>query len=137
MMASRSSSFRSPLSRARGLGSAKDGTAHWWAQRVTAVGLVPLVLWFAFSVVSLSTGDHAEVTAWLAEPWVAVLTMLLLLATFYHASLGCQVVIEDYIAHEGWRIAALVLVKLVLVALAIAGLFAVAKIAFGYGPTIE
>ncbi len=129
-MHSKENSFRSPLSRARGLGSAKDGTGHWWAQRVSSIALVPLVLWFAFSVVSLSTGDYASVTAWLAKPWVAVLTILLLLATFYHAALGCQVIIEDYIAAEGWRIGALLAVQLGLFVLATAGVFAVAKIAF-------
>ena len=93
-------SLRTPLGRVRGLGSAKEGTAHWWAQRLTAIALVPLVLWFAVSLIVLAGADHATVAAWLRDPVAAVLMLLLILAGFHHAQLGMQVVIEDYVHSE-------------------------------------
>ncbi|MCA3245910.1 MAG: succinate dehydrogenase, hydrophobic membrane anchor protein [Tagaea sp.] len=124
-------SLRSPLGRVRGLGSAKDGTHHWWAQRVTAIALVPLLLWFVASVVSLAGAPLAEVKAWLASPIAAVLLLALIVAVFHHAQLGLQVVIEDYVHAEGVKIAALLLVKGA--ALLFGGLsaFSVLKLAFG------
>ncbi|MCA3246243.1 MAG: succinate dehydrogenase, hydrophobic membrane anchor protein [Azospirillum sp.] len=124
-------SLRSPLGRVRGLGSAKDGTHHWWAQRVTAIALVPLLLWFVASVVSLAGAPLAEVKAWLASPVAAVLLLALIVAVFHHAQLGLQVVIEDYVHAEGVKIAALLLVKGA--ALLFGGLsaFSVLKLAFG------
>lgn len=124
------SSYRSPLGRARGLGSAKDGVHHWWSQRVTAVALVPLALWFAFSIASLAGAPHSVVIAWIAEPFVAIVLILTLIATFWHAHLGVQVIVEDYVSHEFWRPAGIVISKLVLFALATAAVFAVLRIAF-------
>jgi succinate dehydrogenase / fumarate reductase membrane anchor subunit len=124
-------SLRSPLGRAIGLGSAKEGVEHWWIQRLTAVALIPLALWFVASVIALSGSDHVTLIEWLASPLAAILMLLLIGATFYHASLGLQVVIEDYIHGEGAKFAALVLNKLICFALAVAGIFAVLKIAFG------
>ena len=124
-------SLRSPLGRVRGLGSAKDGTHHWWAQRVTAIALVPLLLWFVASVVSLAGAPLPEVKAWLASPVAAVLLLALIVAVFHHAQLGLQVVIEDYVHGEGLKLAALLLVKGA--ALLFGGLsaFSVLKLAFG------
>jgi succinate dehydrogenase / fumarate reductase membrane anchor subunit len=124
-------SLRSPLGRAIGLGSAKEGVEHWWIQRLTAVALVPLSLWFVASLVALAGADHDTVRDWLSRPLAAILMLLLIGATFYHAALGLQVVIEDYIHGEGAKFAALVLNKLICLALAVAGIFAVLKIAFG------
>ncbi len=124
-------SFRTPMGRARGLGSARDGAGHWWAQRLTAIALVPLTLWFVASVVSLAGAGHAEVAAWLGAPVPAVLTILLIVATFHHAQLGLQVVIEDYIHSEGLKIAGIVLVKFAAAALGLVSVFAVLRIAFG------
>jgi succinate dehydrogenase / fumarate reductase membrane anchor subunit len=124
-----SSSLRSPLGRVRGLGSAKEGVAHWWAQRVTALALVPLVLWFVIAVISLAGADYARTTAWIASPVPAILLVLLIVATFYHAVLGMQVVIEDYIHPESLRIALILLVKAAAIVLAAAAIFAVLKIA--------
>lgn len=104
-------SLRSPLARVRHLGSARDGTRHWWAQRVTALALVPLVAWFAISVISMIGADHAAFTAWAGDPLSGALLVLLVAATFHHAALGLQVVIEDYVHHEGRKIVALLLVK--------------------------
>lgn len=122
--------LRSPLGRALGLGSAKAGVAHWWAQRVTAVALIPLVLWFVAALVALTGADRSMVVAWLREPFPAIVTVLLLIAGLYHMSLGIQVVIEDYIHNEATKISAIVFNKLVAFAIAAAGIFAVLRIAF-------
>lgn len=127
---SESTRLRSPLGRARGMGSAKDGAAHWWAQRVSAAALVPLSLWFVTSMVILTGADRSAVVAWLQAPFAAIVTTLLLIAVFYHMSLGVQVVIEDYVHREWVKICALVLNKAVAFALAAAGVFAVLRIAF-------
>lgn len=122
---------RSPLARARGLGAAGEGVAHWWAQRLTAVALVPLLLWFAASVCAMTGADHEEVRAWIADPAVAILLILTTVAGFHHAQLGVQVVIEDYV-HAAWlKIASIVLVKFAAFALGVAAVFSVARIAFG------
>src|SRR5471030_1168139 len=90
------SDFRSPLSRARGLGSAKEGVHHWWMQRVTAIALIPLVVWFAISLIMLSGADFAVVRAWIGSPLVMVLLPLTIGVGLYHGQLGMQVVWEDY-----------------------------------------
>ena len=124
-------SLRTPLGRVRGLGSAKEGTAHWWAQRLTAIALVPLVLWFAVSLIVLTGADHATVAAWLRDPVAAVLMLLLILAGFHHAQLGVQVVIEDYVHAEWLKLALVTAVRFAAVALGIGAAFSVLKIAIG------
>jgi succinate dehydrogenase / fumarate reductase membrane anchor subunit len=121
--------LRSGLGRVRGLGSAKEGVNHWWSQRITAVALVPLTLWFVASVVLLAGADHATVSAWIARPFNTVLLLCLLGATFWHASLGLQVVIEDYIHNERAKLAALLAAKAVLVIGALTGIVAVLRVA--------
>lgn len=120
---------RSPLGQVRGLGSAKEGVAHWWAQRLTAAALVPLVLWFAVSVITMAGADIAAVRAWVASPIVSILLVLLSVAVFHHAQLGLQVVIEDYVHTEWLKVASIVIVKFAAVALAVACIFSVLKIA--------
>ena len=105
-------SLRSPLARARGLGSAKEGLSHWIQQRVTALALVPLSIWFIVSVISLAGSHYEQFQAWLAVPGNTALMLLLLFCTFHHAQLGCQAVIEDYIHGRGAKLAALILVKM-------------------------
>lgn len=122
-------SLRSPLSRAKGLGSAKSGVHHFWMQRVSAVALVPLSLWFVFSVARLAGGDYAAVEHWVSAPSVAVVLILFLGATLYHSLLGVQTIVEDYVGHEGARIAVFLLSKFVHLAVAAATIFAVLKIA--------
>src|SRR5690606_7426635 len=104
-------SMRAPLARVRGLGSAKEGVGHWWVQRVTALALIPLAIWFVGSVIALVGADYATVVNWLRSPVVAALLLLLILATFYHAALGLQVVIEDYVHDEPVKLAAILAVK--------------------------
>lgn len=121
--------LRSGLGRVRGLGAAHDGVRHWWAQRVTAVALVPLTLWFVASLILLTGADHATVSAWIARPFNTVLLLCLVGATFWHAALGLQVVIEDYIHSEGPRLAALLAVKAVLLVGALSAILAVLRVA--------
>lgn len=123
--------FRTPIGRVRGLGSAKEGTTHWWAQRVTAIALVPLALWFVISVLTMLGADQSAVKAWIGNPIITVLLVLLIAATFHHGQLGLQVVIEDYVHREGLKIALILLVKGLALILALLGIFAVLKIAFG------
>lgn len=123
--------MRTAIARVRGLGSAKTGTEHWWMQRVTAVGLVPLTLWFVASLVSLAGADFETAYLWVASPTVSVPMILLLLAGLWHGKLGLQVVVEDYIHAEGVKVAILMLLSLATVALGVAGVFAVCKISFG------
>ncbi|MEO3428121.1 succinate dehydrogenase, hydrophobic membrane anchor protein [Pelagibius sp. CAU 1746] len=122
--------LRSPLGRVRGLGSAKDGTGHWWAQRLTALALIPLTIWFVGAVVSLIGADYAAVAAWIASPVVAGLLILLIVATFYHAALGLQVVIEDYVHGEGAKIALLLFVKALTVVLSLSAVLSVLTLLF-------
>ena len=123
-------SLRTDLGRVRGLGSAKEGVAHWWVQRITAVALVPLVLWLAWQIAAHAGADHAAVVVWLRQPLAAIPMVLTISVVFYHAQLGLQVVIEDYVHTEWRRIAAIVLVKFIAAAFGVAGVFAVLKIAF-------
>ncbi|MCC7425496.1 MAG: succinate dehydrogenase, hydrophobic membrane anchor protein [Alphaproteobacteria bacterium] len=123
-------SLRSPLGRVRGLGSAKEGVSHWWAQRVTAVALVPLTLWFVFSIAVMAGADHAAVRAWIAAPFNTVLLVLLVVATFHHAQLGLQVVIEDYIHAEGAKLVWLLLMKGLCLLLGLTAILSILRIAF-------
>jgi succinate dehydrogenase / fumarate reductase membrane anchor subunit len=128
MMASR---MRSPLGRAIGLGSAKEGVEHWLAQRITAIALLPLSLWFVSAVISLVGADLETVQNWVSQPLAAILLVLLLIAMFYHLALGIQVVIEDYVHTELARLGLVVVVRLLSFGFAVAGIFAVLSIAFG------
>lgn len=124
-------SYRTPLARARGLGSAKDGTTHWIVQRITAVALVPLSLWFVVSILMLMHADYVAVVNWMHAPWNAILLVLLVLTMYWHAYLGLQVVVEDYV-HVAWvKVSAIVLLRLLAVVLTAIGIFVVLRIAFG------
>ena len=123
-------SLRSPLGRVRGLGSAKDGTSHWWAQRLTALALVPLVIWFVVSVIAMTGADYPAFAAWIASPVVAGLLILMIAAVFYHATLGLQVVIEDYMHSEMPKLALLLIVKALAIVLALSGILSVLTLLF-------
>ena len=120
---------RSQLGRVRGLGAAKSGTGHWWAERLTSVALVPLTIWFVIAVLGHLDASQAQMAAWLAQPVNTVLMLCLVVATFHHLQLGLQVVIEDYIHDEPVRVASLLAVKGVSVLLALACIVAVLKLA--------
>ena len=124
------SDTRSAIARTRGLGSAKEGLRHWWAQRVTALLLIPLVVWFVVGLVIHTGADHAAVTDWLGDPVNYGLMLVLLGAALWHGALGLQVVIEDYI-HTEWRKLTLVLLaKFACLGLFVAGYVALTIIAF-------
>jgi succinate dehydrogenase / fumarate reductase, membrane anchor subunit len=122
---------QSPIARVRGLGPAREGTTHWIRQRLTAISNILLVLWFVFSAIALAGAGYEEVRAWLAAPVPASLMILLVISTFYHARLGVQVVIEDYVHHEGVKIGSLAAVTLIIFGLAVACIVAVLKVAIG------
>ncbi len=121
---------RTPLARARGLGAAHEGVHHWWMQRVTAAANVALVIWLVASIVQVAGAPYDVVTAWIGQPLVAILLVLTVIATFYHAALGVQVIAEDYIDIRMLRTIVIVGVKLGLFALGAAAVFSVLKIAF-------
>jgi len=123
--------LRTPLGRVHGLGSAREGTRHWWTQRLTAVALVPLSLWFIWSLAGMNLADHAEVTAWMRSPVTATLLILFIYPLFHHAELGIQVVIEDYVEPEALKIGSIIAVKFVLWAAGLAAVLAVLKIFLG------
>ena len=120
--------YRTPLSRVRGLGSAKSGTTHWWMQRVTAVVLIPLSFWLIYFLGLSLTAPYQQTVAWLATPINSVCIVAWIIAVFYHAALGLQVVIEDYVAAEGPKIISIWAVNLAFLFLAIAALLAVFRI---------
>jgi succinate dehydrogenase membrane anchor subunit len=122
--------MRSPLGRARGLGSAREGVEHWWMQRVTAAALIPLTLWFVVSLIALTGSDYNAFIAWLKAPFVAILMVLVLVALFHHMALGLQVVVEDYVHSDRAKIPTVVTIRLACFALAVAGIFATVRIAF-------
>jgi succinate dehydrogenase / fumarate reductase membrane anchor subunit len=126
-----SARMRSPLGRAVGLGSAKQGVEHWLIQRITAVALVPLALWFVIAVIELVGADFDTMQDWVGRPLPAILLVLLLIATFYHAALGLQVVIEDYVHGALGRLGLVILTRLACAALAVAGIVAVLTLALG------
>jgi len=125
--------LRTPLSRAIGLGSAKEGVQHWWMQRVTAIALVPIAAWFVIWVIMLagSGANRGAFIAWLRDPVSAAVWVLLLIATFYHGALGLQVVIEDYVASDATRFGLIILMRLAALLGCILGIVAVAKLSLG------
>jgi len=123
--------LRSPLGRAIGLGSAKEGVEHWWMQRLTAVALVPLTIWFVAALIGHLGLGYGDARLWLHAPGVAIPMALLVVAAFVHMALGIQVVIEDYVHREGTKFVSLVLVRLACWAVGAAALFAVLRVGFG------
>ena len=122
-------SLKSPLGRVLGLGASGTGTGHFLSQRLSAVALVPLTLWFAVALLTLPSLDFYSVTAWVAAPLHAVLLALLVIALVYHSSLGTQVVVEDYVHTPGLRMVVITVLRLLHFGLAVAGIFAVFLVA--------
>jgi succinate dehydrogenase / fumarate reductase membrane anchor subunit len=124
--------LRSPLGRVLGYGAAKEGAvSHWWIQRLTSAALVPLTIWFVFSLIFLPSLDHATVVSWMSGTWTALLLILLVLTATRHSQLGLQVVIEDYVHDHGAKTITLVLITFAHVLIAVAATFAILKVAFG------
>jgi succinate dehydrogenase / fumarate reductase membrane anchor subunit len=123
-------SLLTPFKRASGLGSTSDGVKHWWMQRMTAVALVPLTVWVAFSVAAHAGADYTSVATWFAQPFTTTMLTLFVFTAFLHASQGLTVVIEDYIHHDGIKVTALVGMKLVLVLLGTSSALSVLRVAF-------
>lgn len=123
--------LRSHLGIVRGLGSAKSGTHHWWMQRVTAVALVPLSLWFVATVLKLAAADYATAVAWFQSPVNAALMVATVFAVFYHAQLGMQVVFEDYIHTEWVKVSVQLALKFCIFLLGLVCVIAALKVSFG------
>ncbi len=130
-------SRRSALGQVLGLGSAKEGAEHWWSQRITAVALALLGIWFGIAVAPLAGSgalDHAGLATWLASPVNAVFTAMFVGTACYHSSLGVQVIVEDYVSADTLKVPGLILVKFVHFALGAIGIYAVLRISFGGTP---
>lgn len=124
-------SLRSPLGRVTGLGSAKEGTGHWWSQRVTSVALVPLMLWFLISVLGLPSWDYETFRAWASVPLCGFLSVLLVAVAAYHSYLGTMVIVEDYLSAPAGKVVTLMLLRFAHVLCAGAGIFAILRLSFG------
>jgi succinate dehydrogenase / fumarate reductase membrane anchor subunit len=124
-------SLRSPLAQVLGFGAAREGVSHWWLQRLTAVALVPLTLWFIWSVLTIDSLAHASVHAWLAMPLHALGVILLMSTLALHSLLGVQVVIEDYVHQHTLKVLALLLSSFAHVLVGAAGVLSVLLLAFG------
>jgi succinate dehydrogenase / fumarate reductase membrane anchor subunit len=125
-------SLRSPLGRVLGLGSAKDGTGHWWAQRVTAVALLPLTLWFVVSLLTLPGLDYETVRTWASVPVTGFLALLLVAVLTYHSYLGTIVIIEDYVTSSGMKVLSLMVLRFLYVLAGGAAIFAILRVVFGF-----
>ena len=124
-------SLRSPLGRVIGLGTAKDGTEHWWGQRISGIALAILGLWFAWSIATMSGFSHADAVAFIGQPINALLLLLLSVTMAYHSYLGIQVVIEDYVHSHGLKTALLIFSRFAHVFLAVAAIFAILRLGIG------
>lgn len=123
--------LRTPLGKVRGLGSAKHGLEHWWAQRLTALALVPLSIWFVVSMMRLAALDHADLSYWLSSPLNSALLIFLVFALFHHAQLGIQVVIEDYVHSEFEKIGSLLLIKFLALFCVLISVLSIIKVFLG------
>lgn len=129
-MSSNKTSIRTPLAKVRGLGSARNGTHHWWLQRVTAVALIPLTFWLIYHFLALSFASAEGVQAWLQSPVQAILLTLFLLVSCHHGKLGLQVIIEDYVHSHGRKYLALLASSFGFTVLSAMSVLAIIKIHF-------
>jgi succinate dehydrogenase / fumarate reductase membrane anchor subunit len=124
-------SLRSPLGRVRGLGSAKEGVHHWWMQRLTALALIPLCLWFVIGIIGIADAGYGSVVAWIAFPLNTSLLILLIVALLYHTQLGMQVIVEDYLHAEWLKLAVVIGLRFLTAVLIVVALLAIFHIVFG------
>jgi succinate dehydrogenase / fumarate reductase membrane anchor subunit len=124
-------SLRSPLGKVMGLGSAREGTGHWWSQRVSSVALVPLTLWFVISLLGLPTWDYETFRAWASVPLCGFLSVLLVAVAAYHSYLGTMVIVEDYVSTAATKVLTLMLLRFAHVLCAGASIFAILRLSFG------
>ncbi|MCF6215058.1 MAG: succinate dehydrogenase, hydrophobic membrane anchor protein [Emcibacter sp.] len=122
-------SFNTPISKVRGLGSARNGTHHWWMQKIAAVALVPLTVWFVASVVQMTKADYFTVISWLSSPIPAILMLIYIVIAIYHLRLGLQAIVEDYIHSEGMKVGLQFSILFGCTIIAVASIFSVLKIA--------
>ena len=125
------SDLRSPLAKVRGLGASGDATHHFWLQRLTAIALVPLVIWFAFSVSLLPEATHAGMVAWMKSPFNSTMLILLVVVGLHHGQLGMQVILEDYVSSHSKRMTAIIIIKFLSYFMMVAGVLSVLKLALG------
>jgi len=123
--------YRTSLANVLGLGSAKTGSHHWWMQRISAIALIPLTFWMVAFIKQLSDADHSQISAWLAEPLNSLLAVSFVIAAFYHAALGLQTVVEDYVQNEAYKITSIWIIKLGFLFLALASLLSILRIILG------
>jgi succinate dehydrogenase / fumarate reductase membrane anchor subunit len=121
--------MKTHLARVRGLGSAKEGSHHWWMQRLTAIALIPLTVWFAISIIGIVGADHAAVVNWFSSPVISIFMILFVSTMVYHSTLGVQVVIEDYIHKERWKFGLLIALKFFGITLGVVAVFSILKLA--------
>lgn len=123
--------LRSTLAKAKGLGTSPDATHHFWLQRLSAIALIPLTLWFCFSIALLPEASYISVITWLQSPFNNLLMIIIVLLSFHHVQLGLQVIIEDYIRHYGYRLAVLIISKFISYLMMVLGVYSLIKIALG------
>lgn len=128
--------LQSPLSKVLGLGAAKEGASHWWSQRVSAVALTLLAPWFLLSLITLGDISYTSFTLWINSPVHSVLLSLLVVALTYHAQLGLQVVVEDYVAHKGTRVIVMLIINFAMLLLAVLAVFSILRMALSV-PAIQ
>jgi succinate dehydrogenase / fumarate reductase, membrane anchor subunit len=125
------SDYRTPLGRARGLGSAKHGASHWIAERLSALALIPLVIWGVFGAIRLAAADFQTATAWVSKPLNAVLLVLLTAIAFWHMHAGLRVIVEDYIHKLSTKSVLLIANLFVCVLAGALAIFSILKVALG------
>lgn len=131
MVSPKSTPMSTPMRKARGHGSGHNGTHHFWVQGLSALALVPLTVWFVVSVVAQVGANHADVVAWISNPFSTTLLVLFIVASFYHLNLGAQVMLEDYVHHRVLNLTAIIAVNFACWAIGLACVLSVLKIAFG------
>ncbi len=122
--------MNSKLARVRGMGSAKDGTHHWWMQRLTALALIILSVWFIGSIMGLIGADRGQIIYWLQQPWCIIMMALFVISGLYHGTIGMQVVVEDYVHHPARKFILIAGMQMLMVFSIAVAVYALCKIAF-------